>query len=90
MYHERKQFRNFATNSLNLRGKQATDSLEQVWKFLNEMRNKENEVRKQQLAKEKEEDDARKKKKNEERELQEKEATLKRIVLRTHQVYPVP
>lgn len=73
-----KQFRNFATNSLNLRGKQATDSLEQVWKFLNEMRNKENEVRKQQLAKEKEEDDARKKKKNEERELQEKEATLKK------------
>jgi cell growth-regulating nucleolar protein len=69
-----KQFRNFATNSLNLRGKQATDFLDQIWKFLNEMRNKENDARKEQMAKEKELDDARKRKEKEELEAQEKAA----------------
>ncbi|KAI2494946.1 hypothetical protein MHU86_19591 [Fragilaria crotonensis] len=79
-----KQFRNFAMNSLNLRGGHANSKssialLDQVWALLNTMRNAENDVRKKQEAKEKEIHDERKRKEMKEREIGENEAIVKEI-----------
>ena len=64
-----KQFRNFAANSLNLGGnKHQMDALDQVWAYLNAMRNAENDVRKKQEAKDKEAAEERKRNEMEERE----------------------
>jgi len=41
-----KQFRNFTANSLNLRGKQATDVVDSMWNHLSQLRDKEQEAKK--------------------------------------------
>lgn len=48
-----KQFRNFTANSLNLRGKQATDIVDGLWNNLTTLRNEEQVARKQQEEDEK-------------------------------------
>lgn len=43
-----KQFRNFASNSLNLRGKHATDVVDSMWNHLSQLREKEQEAKKKE------------------------------------------
>lgn len=43
-----KQFRNFTANSLNLRGKQATDVVDKLWNHLSQLRDKEQEAKKKE------------------------------------------
>lgn len=43
-----KQFRNFTANSLNLRGRQATDIVDAMWNHLSQLHDKEQEARKRE------------------------------------------
>lgn len=43
-----KQFRNFTANSLNLRGRQATDIVDAMWNHLSMLRDKEQETKKKE------------------------------------------
>ena len=63
-----KQFRNFTANSLNLRGKQATDVVDSLWNHLSELRAKEQE------AKTREEDEQKSCKEHEEKEAKNTES----------------